>query len=84
MKCPIDQCTNPVAGPLRICARCYAYVPVPQRHALNSYARTHKGRPAHQGAFLRAVKTVDALLESRKVPQPVRPERVVSTPYRDD
>jgi len=84
MTCPVTSCPNPVAGPLRICARCWRFVPIPQAKALNSYARTHKGGPAHQGAFLRAVKTIEATIEARKVPQPVRPERVVSTPYRDD
>lgn len=82
-KCPIARCLNPVSGPMRICAACYRYVPIPQREALGHYAKSHKGGPAHQGAFIRAVRTIEAA-RAANGKSAVPPVRQVTTPYRDD
>ena len=82
MTCPIPNCPFPVAGPLRICSTHYRLVPRPQQDALNHYARSHKGGPAHKGAFARAVESVVKTIAAR-TPQP-RVTTPAALPYRDD
>lgn len=82
--CPIPNCPFPVAGPLRICSTHYRLVPRPQQDALNHYARSRKGGPAHRASFERAVESITKTLQARAIVQPEQPVRVVSVPYRDD
>lgn len=78
MNCPIDHCTAPVPGPMRVCTNHYKLIPRPQQEALSFYAKKNKRGPAHRAAFDRAVESIVKLLQMR------RPARAVSTPYRDD
>lgn len=84
MTCPIPKCPFPVAGPLRICKAHYRLVPRPQADALNHYARSHKGGPAHRASFDRSVESVMKTIQAR-TPEPVEsPVRERTLPYRDD
>lgn len=78
MKCPVANCVIDVAGPLRVCRGHYALIPRPQQDALNHYARTRKGGPAHEASFDRAVDSIEKMIESRK------PIQRAALPYRDD
>ena len=84
--CPIEHCPFQVAGPLRICSTHYRLVPRPQQDALNHYARSYKGGPAHRASFERAVESITKTLQARAKPvvQHAEPVREVSLPYRDD
>lgn len=76
--CPVTGCVNTVPREeLCMCKPHYKLVPRPQQDALNHYARSHKGGPAHRGSFKRAVETVNAFIGARAPQQ-------ASTPYRDD
>jgi hypothetical protein len=81
-RCPIDGCPAQVAGDLRICSTHYKLVPRPQQSALASFARSHKGGPAHRAAFERACESVTNGLEGRRG-RPLQ-ARAVALPYRDD
>ena len=82
MTCPIPNCQAQVAGPLRICSSHYALVPLPQRQALASYARTRKGGPAHRASFERAVEHITKTLQAR-APEP-RVKTPAVRPYWED
>lgn len=82
MICAIPNCSNPVAGPLRVCAPHYKCIPRPQAEALSFYARKNKRGPAHRAAFERAVESVTKLIEARQ--RSLGPVRAGWLPYRDD
>lgn len=82
MNCRIHDCTSTVTGPLRLCRTHYSMVPLPQKKALASYAKSHKGGPAHRASFERSVKSVEKTLDFHKTLVPA--ETPASMPYRDD
>lgn len=82
-RCPIANCPFPVKGPLTICKEHYRLIPRPQQDALNHYARTRKGGPAHEASFDRAVETITKLLAARATNREAA-QKPAALPYRDD
>jgi hypothetical protein len=84
MTCPIEHCLREVSGPLRLCAAHFHLVPAPLRQALSSFARVHKGGPAHRAAFARAVESVVKTLAFQRQLVDTPAPQSASLPYRDD
>jgi hypothetical protein len=83
--CPIPDCRAEVSGPLRLCRAHFCIVPPPIQAALASFARAHKGGPAHRASFARAVESIEKTIEfQRKHLVTVAPATPISTPYKDD